>query len=133
MNELGDERLRTRTGEFSFDKENRIIRFDLHEGAVQTLADAKENVAGLRRFSKGTPRAFLVDLTRCKATDLDARNYYGTDEGRQAYLAMALVGGRPIGRMIGNVFLAVYGSRDRPMRLFSDEREATRWLKGFAG
>ncbi|WP_438027150.1 DUF7793 family protein [Sorangium sp. So ce233] len=133
MNELGDERLRTRTGEFSFDKENRIIRFDIHEGAVQTLADAKENVAGLRRFSKGTPYAFLCDLTKCKVTDLDARNYYGTDEGRQAYRAMALVGGRPIGRMIGNVFLAVYGNRDRPIRIFAEERDAIQWLKGFAG
>ncbi|WP_437653794.1 DUF7793 family protein [Sorangium sp. So ce1182] len=132
MDELGDERLRTRTGEFSFDKENRIIRFETHEGAVQTLADAKENVAALRRFSKGTPYAFLCDLTRCKVTDLDARNHYGADEGRQAYRAMALVGGRPVGRMIGNVFLTVYGNRDRPIRLFAEERDAIQWLKGFA-
>ncbi|MGK3990020.1 hypothetical protein WME99_43660 [Sorangium sp. So ce136] len=133
MNELGYERLRTRTGEFSFDKENRIIRFEIHDGAVQTLADAKENVAALRQFSKGTPYAFLCDLTRCKATDLDARTYYGADEGRLAYRALALVGGRPVGRMIGNVFLTVYGNRDKPMRLFAEEQEAIQWLKGLTG
>ncbi|WP_437968589.1 hypothetical protein WMF04_04535 [Sorangium sp. So ce260] len=133
MTELGDERLRTRTGEFSFDRENRIVRFDVDEGAVQTLDDAKENIAANKRFNKGTPYPVLCDLTRCKGTDLDARNYYASDEATQAYRAMALLGGRPVGRMIGNIFLAVYGNRAKPIRLFADEREAIQWLKGFAG
>ncbi|WP_437944904.1 hypothetical protein WME98_28410 [Sorangium sp. So ce296] len=132
MNELGDERLKTRTGEFSFDRENGVIRFDVDEGAVQTLADAKENIAANERFSRGTPYPVLCDLTRGKATDLDARNYYASEEATRTYRAMALLGGRPVARMIGNIFLTVYGKRAKPVRLFTEEREAIQWLKGFA-
>ncbi|XXX78166.1 hypothetical protein WMF30_05290 [Sorangium sp. So ce134] len=133
MAELGDERLRTRTGELSFDRENKIIRFDYDEGAVLTLADAKENIAAAKRFSKGAVYPLLCDLTRCKGTDVDARNYYASDEATEGYRAIALLGGRPVGRMIGNVFLAVYGNRSKPIRLFAEEREAIQWLRGFTG
>jgi hypothetical protein len=132
MTELGDERLRTRTGELSFDRESRIVRFDIDEGVVQTLDDAKENIAATKRFSKGALYPLLCDLTRCKGTDQDARNYYASDDATQAYRAMALLGGRPVARMIGNVFLAVYGNRAKPIRLFGEEREAIQWLTGFA-
>ncbi|WP_437590853.1 DUF7793 family protein [Sorangium sp. So ce1000] len=131
MTALGNERLRTRTGEFSFDRESRIVRFDVDEGVVQTLADARENIAAIKRFSKGALYPLLCDLTRCKGTDPDARNYYASDEATQAYRAMALLGGRPVARMVGNFFLAVYGNRARPIRLFGEERAAIQWLTVF--
>lgn len=122
----------TRTGRFLLDEELGIIRFWYNPGAMVTLADAKEGVEVARRLSRGKQYPFLVDLTSCKATTRDARDYMGGPATDALWCAVALVGGSPIGNMIGNIFLSVRKGTS-PSKMFSSEDTAIAWLRGFMG
>lgn len=118
----------TRTGVTWMDEELQMLRFVYAPGSECSLADAVENVDAQVRLAGGKVRPLLCDITKCKSISKEARNHYGESK---AFSALALVGGSPIGNIIGNVFLAVYGSGSLPTRLFRAEADAVQWLKGF--
>ena len=120
--------VKTRTGVTSMDEELGMLRFVYAPGAECSLTDAIENVDAQVKLAGGKVRPILCDITRCKSISKEARNHYGST---RAFSALALVGGSPIGNIIGNIFIAVYGSRQIPTRMFLKEADAVRWLNGF--
>jgi len=121
-------RVETRTGVSWVDEELGLLRFEYAQGTECTLEDARENVEAQVDLCEGETLPILVDVAGVKAIDQAARSYYGESK---AFPALALVGEAPIGRIIGNIFLAIYGSRDTPTRFFKSEDEAVAWLRGF--
>ncbi len=105
-----------------------ILRFVYAPGSECSLEDAIENVNAQVKLSGGKLRPILCDISKCKAISKEARNHYGQG---QTSSALALVGGSPIGNIIGNIFLAVHGSRQSPIKMFTAEAEAVQWLKGY--
>jgi hypothetical protein len=104
-----------------------IVR--VNEGAVQSLADAKENLAVAVSQTKGTRRPLLVDIRRAKPLDADARHHYSGQTLVDAFSVLALlVDASPFGRMMGNVYLRI-ARPGIPTQLFSDETLAVTWLK----
>jgi hypothetical protein len=75
-----------------------IVR--INDGAQQSLADTKENLAVAVSETRGTFSALAL-----------------------------LVEANPFGRMFGNVYLRI-AKPGIPTRLFSDEAEAATWLNG---
>lgn len=123
----------SRTGRTWIDEEQGILRFQAAPGTDQGLADAKENIEAIVALSGGEKKyPLLVDLTRCKAWNQEARAYYGRLEARSSYRALALLGRSPTSKMIGSFWFAMYGERDAPTRVFTVEADAISWLKGFA-
>ncbi len=120
--------IKTKTGVTWMDEELGMLRFVYAPGSECSLADAIENVDAQVKLAGGKARPILCDITQCKAVSKEARNHYGQSK---AFSALALVGGSPIGNIIGNIFLAVYGSRQIPTKLFKAEAEAVQWLKGY--
>lgn len=120
--------VKTRTGVTWMDEELGVLRFVYAPGSECSLADAIENVAAQVRVAGGKVRPILCDISRCKSISKEARGHYAATK---AFSALALVGGSPIGTIIGNIFLAVYASRSIPTRLFRAEADAVQWLKGF--
>jgi hypothetical protein len=120
--------VKTKTGVTWMDEELGMLRFVYAPGAECSLADAIENVDAQVKLAGGKVRPILCDITRCKSVSKEARNHYGQCK---SFSALALVGGSPIGNIIGNIFLAVYGKRETPTKLFTSESEAINWLKGF--
>jgi hypothetical protein len=125
---MATERAKTRTGVTWFDEELGILRFVYTQGAECTLADAKENVEVQLRLTGGKVVPILIDVSAVKSVDKAARSYYGESK---TVRALALIGGSPIGNIIGNVFLAVHGARETPTKFFGSEAEAIQWLRGF--
>lgn len=122
----------SRTGRTWIDEEHGILRFQAAPGTDQGLADAKENIEAIVTLSEGEKKyPLLIDLTRCRAWNQEARAYYGRMEARSSYRALALLGRSPTSKMIGSFWFAMYGERDAPTRVFSLETEAISWLKGF--
>lgn len=107
-----------------------VMRGVILPGAHVTLADALEVVSAGARVRGGVKRPLLVDLRRIQTVDLEARVYFASAEGGAGSVAVALLIGSPISRMIGNFFLGVNRPL-LPVRLFTDETEALEWLKGF--
>ena len=122
------EEVKTRTGVTWMDEELGMLRFVYAPGSECSLADAIENVDAQVRVAGGKVRPILCDISKCKSVSKEARNHYGQSK---EFSALALVGGSPIGNIIGNIFIAVYGARQIPTRMFLREAEAVLWLKGF--
>ena len=120
--------VKTRTGVTWMDEELSMLRFVYAPSSECSLADAIENVDAQVKLAGGKIVPILCDISKCKSISKEARTYYGQNK---ACGARALVGGSPIGNIIGNIFIAVYGSRQTPTRMFQGEADAIRWLKGF--
>ncbi|WP_437597388.1 DUF7793 family protein [Sorangium sp. So ce590] len=123
------------SGKIWLDEVNGIIRVEFTPGTHQTLQIAREVIAGISAIGDGGRRPALVDLTKVKAIDRDARSYYGGPESIASWPALAMLTDSPLSTTIANIWLAVYsainGRRANPSRIFSDEVAAVEWLKGF--
>lgn len=117
-------------GRIRFDHELCVVRIEFEPGTNVTLEIAKEEISALKRLTGGKRYPVLCDFGNVASTDLAARAYYGGQETRSAYSAVAFLTPSPMTRAIGNVFLMFHGrlSHSR-VRLFSSEREALEWLR----
>jgi hypothetical protein len=119
-------------GKVWLDRTNHLSRVDFVPGTHQRLRQAEEQISALQQLLGEQRWPYLVDLRNVKATDQDARKYFGSTESKARWTAAALLTGSPLSNAIGNVFLAAYNSRQNPVKLFSNEAEAIAWLKQFS-
>ena len=120
----------TRTARIALN-EHGVVSVRINDGALQSLADAKENLAAAVVETGGRRRPLLIDIRRAKPLDADARHHYSGQTLVDAFLALALlVEASPFGRMFGNVYLRI-AKPGIPTRLFSNETEAAEWLNGY--
>ncbi|HVJ90857.1 MAG TPA: hypothetical protein VM580_13725 [Labilithrix sp.] len=120
----------TATGKYWIDEKTGIAWKDHNPGTYSTLETARADLAALKALCDGKRYPLLCDLRNLKGTDRDARQYFAGGEAAEVYSALALVGGTPMSNIIGNVFLAISGTKT-PAKLFSDQESAIEWLKGF--
>ena len=119
----------TKTARIALNEEGLVI-VRINNGARQSLADAKENLAMAVLETRGKRRPLLVDIRQAQPLDADARHHYSGETLVEQFSALALlVEASPWGRMIGNVYLGV-ARPGVPSRLFADEAQAVDWLKG---
>ena len=79
----------------------------------------------------GRRRPLLVDITGSPALDAETRHLYSGQTLIDGFTALALlVEASPLGRMLGNVYFRV-ARPGIPAHLFTDERAAVDWLKGY--
>lgn len=111
--------------------EDGIIRSIMHPQAVENIETAKENTAVGVKLSGGIKRPLLLDMSRIKSMDKEARDYYAQGEKRESCeKAVALIIKSPVSRIIGNFFLGLNKTTE-PTRLFTDQQKALDWLKTF--
>ncbi len=94
-----------------------------------TIQDAKQSMAVGLELSEGADFAWLVDITQMKSITKEAREYFGKVENSHMK-AVALVTSSPVSKVFGNFFLR-FNKPKLPVRLFSSEKQAIRWLKEF--
>lgn len=103
-----------------------IVR--INDGAFQSLADARENLALAVTETRGKRRPLLIDIRTAQPLDADARHHYSGQTLVERFSALALlVEASPFGRMFGNVYLRI-ARPGIPTQLFSDEARAVEWL-----
>jgi hypothetical protein len=107
-----------------------VARVTIFPGAIQTLADAKENVQALEAVSQGRPFRALTDIREMKSQDRDARAFYSDPSHTESLVAVAILVGSPVSRLIGNFFMG-FNKSSTPTRIFTSEAEAIAWLKEF--
>jgi len=103
-----------------------IVR--IKDGAYQSLADAKVNLAVAVSETRGERRPLLIDIRKAQPLEADARHHYSGQTLVERFSALALlIEGSPFGRMMGNVYLRIERP-GIPTQLFSDEGRALEWL-----
>jgi hypothetical protein len=119
----------TRTALIQLNEQGLLI-VRINDGATQSLADAKENLAVAVNETGGTRRPLLIDIRRALPVEAEARHHYSGQTLVEAFSALALlVEASPFGRMMGNVYLRI-AQPGVPSRLFADEAQAMEWLNG---
>ncbi len=111
-------------------REDGIVEVRAKPMAVQTLEAAKEEMASIAKFAGDQGSVpVLVDVRNAKGIARDARNYYSDSEETQATCRrVALLIGSPVSMVMGTVMLGLSKPK-APLKLFTDEKAAIRWLK----
>jgi hypothetical protein len=118
----------TRTARIGLNEDGLLI-VRINDGAEQSLADAKENLAVAVAETQGRRRPLLIDIRGARGLEPEARHHYSGQTLVDAFLVMALlVEANPFGRMMGNVYLRI-ARPGIPTQLFADEVRAMEWLK----
>lgn len=92
------------------------------------LADAQENIAAIASLTNNTRMPVLVDLRGVRSQSREARDYFGGPQAEATTLAVALLIGSPVSRVLANFFLRLNSAGRYPTRLFTDEPSAIKWL-----
>ena len=117
----------TRTAAIDLSPEGLVV-VRIHDGACQSLDDARENLAASLSATGGRRRPLLVDIRTAQPLDADARHHYSGQTLIESFTAIAmLIDGNALGRMMGNVYLRV-ARPGIPTQLFTDESRALTWL-----
>lgn len=107
-----------------------FLRQTYLSGAEETLADAHATIQASKTLSGSQRYPYLADMRGMKSQERAVRAYYASPEVDQAFSALALLTGSRVSNIIANFFLTI-SKRKSPVKLFVDEAEAIRWLKGF--
>jgi hypothetical protein len=124
--------IQTSTGRLWLDDMHGILRFDHIRGSIVTAVQAREDLDAVKSIAGERKRyPLLVDVTKCKSVDRSARETFGGPEAKNTIAALALLSKTPIGNIIANFYISLHVTDNIPRRLFTSEREAVVWLKGF--
>jgi hypothetical protein len=121
----------TRTTKIWIDPEG-IVHIESKAGVDERLEDAKENVNAVNTLVGSGSPLLLIDVRKLKSIERSAREYYAMAPD-SSVRAMAMLVDSTVSRVIGNFVLGSYAKTRVPTRLFTDERQAATWLKGFSG
>jgi hypothetical protein len=109
-------------------RDDGVVVVRVHDGAYQSLEDARANLALAKSETGGRRRPILVDIRTAQPLDADVRHHYSGQTLVDSFSAIALlVDTTPFGRMMGNVYFRV-ARPGIPSQLFSDESRAVAWL-----
>jgi hypothetical protein len=108
-------------------REDGIVQIFVKPGAVYTLAEAKQTLAGIDQISNGKLCPVLVDFRNIKTMERAAREELAACQG---VTSAALLIDSALSRMIGNV-LITFSKPTLPARIYNSEAAAIEWLKEF--
>ncbi len=120
--------------------ENEVFTTWLHESGVvisvvkkEAVIDLEEAVANtymVLEVSEGVKHPMLVDTRDIKSITKAARDHFSMKGRDNKVLAIALLVGSPLSRVIGNFFIGLNKSTV-PVKLFNNAAPAMRWLNDF--
>lgn len=118
----------TRTARIWLDGDG-IIRKVFLDGAEETLKDALESAEIIKLLCQGKKRPMLVDFTKVRSMDAEARAYYAGPAG-PLITAVGGITSSMLSKVIGNFFMG-FNRPPTPGKLFTSEKDAVAWLKNY--
>ncbi len=104
-----------------------VVHAVMRHGCEMELTDAQANVAMIYELGGHQRSRILVDMRGVRSQTREARQYFASAEAEKATLAVALLIGSPMSRVLANFFLR-FTSQRIPVALFTDEAAAIAWL-----
>lgn len=103
-----------------------IVQLVWGPAVSMSLEDAVAAIEAMTSITGGRPACLLVDIHDAGPIERLARLEFV--KGADLVVAVALVVGTPMSRMMGNLYLSV-SRPTAPTRLFDDEASAVDWLR----
>lgn len=108
-----------------------IVNVEIMPGLDQSVESARENLQVCRDLASGLKRPLLVNLRGAMVLRMETRQVYSDPAIADSFAALAMIIDRePISRMMINLYLQV-ALLAMPMKVFSEEQAAVRWLLGY--
>ena len=95
----------------------------------RSLDRMKQSYNLIRQISNNNKVCLIGDISHSKPLDKEVRDYAAV-EIPKLFKAIAVISTSPLGTMISNIFLKLKG-QPVPMKLFTHEKEAKKWLKQY--
>lgn len=118
----------TATCTFQLDRRG-FVHAVMKPGCKMLLADAVANVAATFEVAGRQRTRVLVDVRGIHSQSREARLYFGGAEAEAATVAVALLIGSPLSRVIATFFLHISAQRV-PTAVFTNQDAAIAWLLG---
>ncbi len=123
---MSDKTARTDKCELRIDEQG-VVHWSYQPRVELKLADAQREVEVATELTGGKSHLHLVDLRTIKSVEGKARATYAGDEMAKIAIAMALLVGSPVSRVLGNFYIGL-NRPSCPTKLFTDEAAALEWL-----
>jgi hypothetical protein len=115
-----------------FSVENEILYATFLNNVAIDLAAAKKILQDRIGFIQGMSFPILVDSTRVKSVNKEARDFLSSEEARTGVKATAILVSGYLSSAIANFFLKVTVKKPIvPTRIFSDKQKAITWLEQY--
>lgn len=95
----------------------------------QTLEDSIKGVEDFKKIIGNKKVCLLADVTNSAETTREVRDYAAI-ELPKLVKAVAMISNSALGRMLANMFFSIK-EQPYPVKMFSNEAEAKKWLKKF--
>src|SRR6187397_1718485 len=105
------------------------ILISLSKSPRRTVENIKANVELVKRITNNKPVPLLIYLSNSPVPDKETRKY-STEQLPVIYSAMAMVSKPGLSKFIMNILFSLKPP-PIPMKSFSDDNQATEWLKQF--
>ncbi|MBN4049759.1 hypothetical protein JYT36_00870 [Bacteroidales bacterium AH-315-N07] len=119
--------IETQSSEISID-EHGILKVIKKQGSYEIINDAMENIAAIKKITKGNSFPSLVDIRKMQYQDADAVTYYANMAKSTNCLACAILIDPDQSKTHGKTNQQIQGSII-PTAIFTDEQMAIDWLK----
>ena len=120
--------IETRVAKIRLDKNN-ILHIIMKDQANIELEDVKEIIKAHFKLSKAKKDQVLTDARNVKAITREAR-IYSAEESSKLTSANAVLVNSSLSRVMGTLYIRI-NKPLYPTRLFTSEKKAIEWLKGF--
>ncbi len=108
---------------------NDILYFDYKESVVVHLEEAIKIVDDRLKFQEGQSYPILCNTLGIKSMDKEARWYLAT-EGSQLAIAVALIGGTPLSRLLSDMYI-LDSTPSVPTKIVANEEEGLDFLTSY--
>lgn len=107
-----------------------IIHSTGRDDLVESIEDAHEQIEAVKRLSPGKACPLLADARRLKKVSKEAREFYASMETGKHCSAVAIMTESKVSQVLVNFFMKI-NKPVYPMKMFTNEADALKWLKTF--
>ncbi len=107
-----------------------IVKARVKDHVTIDLKEAQEMIETLLKITPDCSRPLLVNLGKLTYITKPARDFFQNNNRKPAAPAVALIANSQITKFIGNFYISFNKPRI-PTKLFSNEKNAVKWLKKF--
>lgn len=104
------------------------IIFYVFKSRKVDLFEARESVEIKTKIAGDKSYPFFIDISQVNGVTKEAREYLSGGKSTDNISAAALLASSVLSKMIGTFFLT-FNNPGIPVKLFTDEQEALKWLK----
>lgn len=104
-----------------------ILFCEYKEGKIN-IEKAKEIVKNRASYTDGIAYPAIISLSNKVEVDKEARAYFKTEESGSGLSAVAMISTSSYSLIIMNFMLRLYTPSKMPIKMFTDEDKAVKWL-----